>query len=273
MAMRQPVAVPVAGGLLHSAARQSFRGWWGTSALVLVAACAAAPPPPPPAPAKAHRGAADADPWVDDERLTENTPRPAVIPSHRLEEGDLGETSTLPSPPESMPTPSRPQEQVAALPSPALAAPVPSVPPAESESLLSRIGPQTPPNVTAALRLVDDGRQEMDQKHYDQALDRFERAVAIDPGSAYGYYYLAQLHFTMKKYDQAIAFASRAIALGARSDHALLARAYSLQGTVYEQVGRYSDARAAYQHAVEADPNNLSARAGAARLSLGAHAP
>jgi tetratricopeptide (TPR) repeat protein len=40
-----------------------------------------------------------------------------------------------------------------------------------------------------------------------------------------------------------------------------------LEGAAFEAVGRYPDARKAYQKAVEADPNNLAARVGVARLN------
>ena len=107
--------------------------------------------------------------------------------------------------------------------------------------------PSTEVADTIAMRLIEAGRQQLAQGRYDQALDRLERGVAIDPTNAYGYYYLARLYFLMKKYDQASAFAGRAVTLAMRSDRLLLARAYGLQGAVFEEVGRYADARKAYQ--------------------------
>jgi len=139
----------------------------------------------------------------------------------------------------------------------------------EPESLLGRINATTAPNVSAALRLVEDGRQQMKQGQPELALERFERAVAIDPTNVYGYYFLALLHFENKDYDQAIAFANRAAALAARADRIWAGRALALEGAVFEQVGRYADARNAYRQAVEADANNLAARAGVARLTAG----
>ena len=196
-------------------------------------------------------------------------PSGGVLHPRVLEENELGEAAV----PASGATPAAP-EQVAALavPTPGAAAPV--APPAaaavtanEPEPVTRRVGPNTPPNVAAALRLIEDGRQQMNQKNYDQALDRFERAVSIDPVSPYGYYFLARLHYVKKNYDQAVAFTSRAAALVPRTDAAWVARIYSLQGAVFEDAGRYPDARKAYQHAVDADPNNLAARVGIARLS------
>jgi len=63
------------------------------------------------------------------------------------------------------------------------------------------------------------------------------------------------------------------VVLSTRTDPGLAARAYSLQGAVYEEVGRYPDARAAYRKALSADAQNLAARVGIARLGGEATAP
>jgi tetratricopeptide (TPR) repeat protein len=228
---------------------------------VLSVACA---PPPLPRPARV------AD--VDKARATPKRmaaapePRATIAPSKLLEEGDIGETAELtPALEAAAPTPTPTPHEVAAL-SPQRPTPG-AVPANEPESLLTHIGPTTPPNVAAALRLIEDGRQQMDPGHYDRALDRIERGVTVDPANAYGYYFLAQLHFQTKKYDQAVAFASRAVVLSARTDRVLMGRSYGLEGAAFEAVGRYPDARKAYEKAVEADPNNLAARVGVARLN------
>jgi Flp pilus assembly protein TadD len=183
--------------------------------------------------------------------------RPRRAPTPALQESRLGEIGGFTPAPGAAETP---------LPSPTAEAEV-AVSPTEPESLLTQISSTTTPNVTAALRLIEDGRERLRQGAYDAALDRFERAVAIDPASAYGYYFLAQVHFLKKHYDQAIAFASRAASLGGRTDRVSQGRIHSLQGAVFEEVGRYPDARKAYQAAIMVDPNNLAARVGMARLS------
>ncbi len=217
--------------------------------LLLLAACATTPPPRP-----ARRVAAV--PAVPPAAA----PQPGTPRTAALEERDVGEAPELPPAPEALAAiPPGPAEE--------LEKPSTASVPAEPDSLLSRIGPNTPPNVAAALRLIEDGRQQLQQGSADPALERFERAVAIDPANPYGYYFLAQLHYQKKKYDQAIAFANRAVVFSARTDTVWQARAYSLQGAVYEDAGRYPDARWAYQKAVEADPNNLAARVGVARLT------
>jgi hypothetical protein len=226
---------------------------WAAALLAVGFLFSACPPPPlapstreveqpPPAPPSVRR-------------------RPLPTPTTLLEEHPVGEAPELIPPTEATPT-----ETPSATPTTTLAA---AATLAEPESLLSRIGPGTPPNVAAALRLIEDGRRQMEQGAYDAALDRLERAVAIDPTNAYGYYFLARVHFLKNNYDQAIAFAGRAASLSGHTDRVCLGRIYSLEGAVFEEVGRYPDARKAYQRAIEADPDNLSAQVGMARLSAG----
>jgi predicted negative regulator of RcsB-dependent stress response len=230
---------------------------------MLGAGCSAPAPPPRPAPLPPVARAARPTPTA--------TPEGAAEVRHQmLEESNVGEAPGLTPAPEAVavaPTPGLAVEQLAALPSPVIEGAPKKAASAEPESLLGLINRTTPPNVAAALRLIEEGRQHVRQGHVDQALDRFERAVAIDPTNAYGYYFLAQLHYLNKNYDQAIAFASRAAVLSARVDPTWLARVYSLEGAAFEDVGRYPDARKAYEKAVQADPNNLAGRVGVARLT------
>lgn len=193
---------------------------------------------------------------------TMKVPVPVGTPTRALEESAIGEAPAFASVPEATRVP---VPLVPAVSGSAEAAAGES----EPESLVKQISASTAPNVAAGLRLIEDGRQQMREGAYDAALDRLERAVAIDPTSAYGYYFLAQVHFLKKNYDQAVAFASRAASLGRRADPAFRGRIYGLQGAVYEQVGRYPDARKAYQQALGADPQNLAARVALARLGGG----
>ena len=226
---------------------------WAWAFLVVTLVLSACPPPRPPAPSAGHLRATP----------TSTLPRPAARATVALEERAIGEAPELTLPPTATPA-----TEAAATTLPTPTAEVEATAP-EPESLLKAIGRGTPPNVAAALRLIEDGRQQMQQGAYDAALDHFERAVAIDPTNAYGYYFLARVHLLKKDYDQAIAFASRAASLSAHTDRVSLGRIRSLEGAAFEEVGRYPDARKAYQQAVEADPNNLAAQVGLTRLSSG----
>ena len=218
---------------------------------VTLAGCSLAPMPAPSAPARPvpeplpevgaeselSPGAARAEPTVTDT-------------SRRLEESVLGEGGA----------------PAGAAHPPPVTRPTGGLPP-DGPSVLATAGPTTAPNVAAALRLIEDGRQSLRQEQYDVALERFERSLSLDPNNPYGYYFLARLHFATRRYDQAVTFAGRAAALGSRLDPGWLGHAYELQGAAFEAVGRYADARTAYRNATVADPLNAAARAGAVRLT------
>jgi len=186
-----------------------------------------------------------------------------IAPVGHIEEAPLGGTSVAPPPPPSMPRPVDPAPE----------APAPVATAMEPGPVVDQIGPATPPNVAAALQLIEEGRRLQTRGGRNQAREHFERAVAIDPTNAYGYFFLARVHFFNRNYDQAIAFASRAVALGARLDPPWLGRVYALQGAVFEEAGRYPDARAAYRRAVATDPHNLTAQVGLGRVTGGEETP
>lgn len=132
-------------------------------------------------------------------------------------------------------------------------------------SPLDTIGAGTAPNVAAATRLADLARRELLAGNDSSALERLERAIALDPNNPYAYYFLAVLHLRTRSYDQAIAFAGRAATLARDGAPRWASRALTVQGTAYESAGRFADAREAYQRAVQAAPDNLPAAAGLAR--------
>jgi len=218
-----------------------------------LAGCSVAPPPglsapTRPAPEPLPEVGAESEPPPGAAR----TAPAETAPSRRLEESAIDE-GVPPAPPGAA------QRPAAARPTGGL--------PTDGPSVLAAAGPTAAPNVAAALRLVEDGRQNLRQGQYDVALERFERSLSLDPNNPYAYYFLARLHFATQRYDQAVTFAGRAAALGSKLDPAWLGRAYELQGAAFEAVGRYADARTAYHNATTADPLNAAARAGATRLT------
>ncbi|MGH7830388.1 MAG: hypothetical protein ACREP8_09450, partial [Candidatus Binatia bacterium] len=73
------------------------------------------------------------------------------------------------------------------------------------QSLLSEITPQTPRRRAAALRLAEEGRKLLQDRRHNQALARFERAMALE-ASAYNYYYLALAHHRLAHYRESLNF-------------------------------------------------------------------
>jgi tetratricopeptide (TPR) repeat protein len=136
----------------------------------------------------------------------------------------------------------------------------------EAPSVLGTITARTAPNVAAATRLADGGRARMAAGDGGGALEALERAIAVDPANPYAYYFLAELHFRHRTYDQAIAFADRAATLSEAGTPEWSSRAYTLQGNAFEAAGRFADARGAYGRALAAAPSNLAAQVGLARV-------
>ncbi len=140
---------------------------------------------------------------------------------------------------------------------------------ATAPSPLAALRPGTPPNVAAATRLAEAARLRLTAGDDAVALEQLERAIAIDGSNPYAYFFLATLHLRHRTYDQAIAFADRAASLSEPAAPEWASRAYALQGSAYESVGRFVDARAAYGRAVRAAPANAAAQAGLARVGGG----
>lgn len=236
------------------------------AALLLANGCAPLPPVDSP-----RRGAQRSAPRPTPYAVPQRQPQPyaAIPPARPIPESDIGEENlgetTAPTRPEEIPL----EEPPPPAPTPGEPAPPPDLvdDSQRDESLAPQIKAAKAPNVAAALRLVEQGRVQLNQQHYDQALSQLQRSVSIDPSSFYGYYYLAKLHQTTQDYSQALAFANRATALGAQADRIWLGRAYTLQGAIFEKVGRFADARNAYNRAYKTDPTNLTAYTGKARLT------
>jgi len=83
-------------------------------------------------------------------------------------------------------------------------------------------------------------------------IESLDRAIAVDPDFAEAYSELAGGYYSMRKRDTALKYAQKAIELDPT-----IGRAYSLLGAIYEQFYvRQEDARAAYNRAVELNPND-----------------
>ncbi len=167
-----------------------------------------------------------------------------------------GHVSEEDLPPEESHAPALRPGEVSPLPPP----PPPAAPVLSANTTLS-------PQELVALRFVEAGKGLLEQENLERAREQFERAVSVAPLQPYGYYFLGRVAFARHDHKQAVAFLRKAELLFAPGDRAWLGETTSLQGAVYEDLGDYAQARAAYQRCLQVAPANLKALSALARLS------
>jgi hypothetical protein len=152
-------------------------------------------------------------------------------------------------------------------PPPALDATAITTTPDPSESTLDReIRTASSPSLAASIRLTEQARRELAAGSTDDAIRTLARAVSIDPGNPFQYFYLGRSYMVKKNYGQAITFLKRAeIGFGSRPEW--YGTTLSYEGACYEVLGKTIEAAHAYQHAFAVAPNNLMARVGYSRLA------
>ncbi len=141
-----------------------------------------------------------------------------------------------------------------------------SVPDLAEASLAGEIKTADTPARAAALRVTEQARVGLAAGQTDSALRDLGRAVSIDPGNPFGYFYLGRAYIARHNYAQALTFFKRAeIGFAARPDW--LGETVAFEGVCYEELGQTTEAALAYKRAVGSAPNNLMARVGFSRRS------
>jgi tetratricopeptide (TPR) repeat protein len=102
---------------------------------------------------------------------------------------------------------------------------------------------------SAALNLW--GNVLSDQKKYDEAIAKYQKAIELDPKDAAPYNGWGNMLYGQKKYDEAIAKYQKAIELDPKS-----AFAYNNWGNVLYGQKKYDEAIAKYQKSIELDPKS-----------------
>jgi tetratricopeptide (TPR) repeat protein len=121
------------------------------------------------------------------------------------------------------------------------------------------------PEDVVAMSVIDEGKRLMAEGDYEEAVERFEQSVTMSPSQPRGYYFLAEVSFLQRQYQQALAFLKKAELLFGSSPE-WQGEVCALRGAIYEEVGDQAKARLAYESALKFTPQNLSALSGLTRL-------
>lgn len=175
-----------------------------------------------------------------------------VVEQGRIREEDLKERRSVPSRSKDRPT----------RPAPAKEAPPPV---ADDSSLIAKITPRTSPQRAASLRLTEEGRRLIEAGDYAKALGRLEKTISIDSTNPYGYYYLAQAHFYLGRYQESLNFLDVAESLLANEPF-WLAEVFALKGENFRSLGFLQKADSSYSQALRLNSGNRLAAEGLSSL-------
>jgi hypothetical protein len=210
-----------------------------------------------------RKGLGDADTQANEPRIPEPmAPNDTASPKVASTPG----TASVQSPQDTDATSAQPPGALPTAPPPALdLSTAAAAPDLGAASLDPEIRQASSPALTASIRLTEQARIELGQGTTDSALRDLGRAVSVDPGNPFAYYYLGRVYLTRKNYAQALTFFQRAeLGFAGRSDW--LGETLSFEGACDEELGRAPDAAKAYQAAVAAAPGNFRAQVGYGRL-------
>jgi hypothetical protein len=132
-------------------------------------------------------------------------------------------------------------------------------------SLIAKITPRTPPQRAASLRLTEEGRKLLEAGDFAKALARLEKTISIDSTNPYGYYYLAQTHFRLGRFQESLNFLDVAESLFA-SEPYWLAEVFALKGENFRGLGSVQKANTSYAQALRLNPGNRVAAEGLSSL-------
>lgn len=97
---------------------------------------------------------------------------------------------------------------------------------------------------------LSEGENLRQRRNSAGALSKYQEALQLDPNEFLGYYLSAVVKFDDKKYEEALDFVNKALAINA--EHT---KSYSLKGQALEKLNRLEEALETYKTAVKIDPS------------------
>ena len=221
-------------------------------ALALLQACAVVRTSRPTSPPASSASGPSSPPSSSLAKTPEPEKKP-LVEQGKIKEEDLKEKRSVPQ---------ARTKDLPVRPPPSREAPPPV---ADDSSLIAKITPRTPPQRAASLRLTEEGRKLIESGEYAKALARLEKTISIDSTNPYGYYYLAQAHYYLGRYQESLNFLDVAESLLANEPF-WLAEVFALKGEDFRALGFSQKADSSYSQALRLNPGNRLAAEGLSNL-------
>jgi tetratricopeptide (TPR) repeat protein len=138
-------------------------------------------------------------------------------------------------------------------------------PPSEEATIVELPPPEVSPRRAASLRLVEEGRRDLQSSLFERGAQKFAKALEVDPGNPHAYFFLGLARFRVNRFEEAAELFSRAGNLFADSG-TWKAEAMAYRGESLEKSGRIEDGRKEFEEALRIDPLNVRAAKGFERL-------
>jgi tetratricopeptide (TPR) repeat protein len=135
----------------------------------------------------------------------------------------------------------------------------------DDSSLLAKITPGLAPQRAASLRLTEEGKRLLDAGDATRAINRLERAIAVDSTNGYGYFYLAKAHYKLGRYRESLNFLDVAES-GLAGEPFWLAEVFALRGEDFRALGMAARAEASFSKALSINSGNRTASEAMSRL-------
>ena len=135
----------------------------------------------------------------------------------------------------------------------------------DREYTLQKVPLESPQQRVASFRIAAEGQRALGEGRFQEAEDRLERALSLDPRNPFCYFYLAEIRFRSGNVQQALMLLGQSEVLFQGHPY-WLSEVYTKKGLYFEELRSTEEARRAYLKALEYNPWNEEPSKGLQRV-------